>query len=256
MKLRHFVICSLLVFAQANATTFSVEDILEIFYSNESGDNSWEVINLANACQSRYAAQIEEGGFNPYESAMVIATCMNRLDIFERLLEQGISENLTLPDGRTLLHVAAERSTYHMAERLIQLGLSVNKKDKAGQTPLTKAIDYYSNTLDLLVYHGADIRHASNDQKSKLSKRLGVVPGHEVGAAAGVIMMALGMCTGGLAYIAYVSVGAMVTLFSYISGAKSSDKTMPDKNQEMFQDEVPDWFLKHYNELQENGLPS
>lgn len=74
-----------------------------------------------------------------------------------RLLKQGVSVNVSQPDGFTALHWAAQRDKADMADVLIRAGEKVNAADNYGVTPLSLACTNGSAPMvDMLLKAGAD----------------------------------------------------------------------------------------------------
>ena len=60
-------------------------------------------------------------------------------------------------NGCTPLHLAALQGNAAMVELLIGRGISVNIRDRAGQTPLSKALSAgHRGVVELLQRHGAE----------------------------------------------------------------------------------------------------
>ena len=74
-----------------------------------------------------------------------------------RLLKQGVSVNVSQPDGFTALHWAAQRDKADMAEALIRAGEKVDAADNYGVTPLSLACTNGSAPMvDMLLKAGAN----------------------------------------------------------------------------------------------------
>jgi len=76
----------------------------------------------------------------------------------ERLLDRGVYPDLRDSDGRTPLHVAAERGDVRIARALLDHGASLDPREQEGQTPLHLAAEQgHAGVAQLLVRRGADI---------------------------------------------------------------------------------------------------
>jgi ankyrin repeat protein len=58
------------------------------------------------------------------------------IGVLERLVELGADPRLSDPEGNTLLHIAAQSAQMPLIDAVMSHGLSLDAKNKAGQTPL------------------------------------------------------------------------------------------------------------------------
>lgn len=95
----------------------------------------------------------------------------NDLEIFRLLLPHyRTAADAKAPQGRNLLHVAAQRGAVDMASALLSVveGLDPMKKDKYGRTPLDFAAMYdHPASFAFFCRHG-DVRHRSGDEMTPL----------------------------------------------------------------------------------------
>jgi ankyrin repeat protein len=95
------------------------------------------------------------------------------------LYQLGADLNAIDGTGQSLLHLAADISTWHditagvsVVMVLIHLGLEVGAEDHHGETPLHKACKSGGNSekkCRILLQHGADVHQKNNDGESPLS---------------------------------------------------------------------------------------
>lgn len=77
------------------------------------------------------------------------------LDLF---LKNGLDINAADKDGKTLLHIAAEKNKFAAAKYLLERGANLNALDSNNQTPLhLAAANGSETTAQLLINYGADI---------------------------------------------------------------------------------------------------
>jgi len=69
----------------------------------------------------------------------------------------GVNKDTVNQDGENALHRAIAKGIVTPVESLINLGVDINHKNNAGQTPLAYANAIYADSeiIDLLVAHGA-----------------------------------------------------------------------------------------------------
>ncbi len=125
--------------------------------------------------------QLEKAGGKPTRSALVIAVRSCRLDVVEHLVKAGVDPTAVDKDGRTLLHEAADwtATDSHDApgkqtalwNRLLELGISVNARDRKGRSPV-----FESRTLKMmgwLVEKKADINLRDHEGMTVLLQAAG-----------------------------------------------------------------------------------
>ncbi|HCS22984.1 MAG TPA: ankyrin repeat domain-containing protein [Alphaproteobacteria bacterium] len=74
--------------------------------------------------------------------------------------EEGASLSARDEQGRTAMHIAAERGFSKTIELLVELGADINARDNNMETPLHRAVrqsSFSSDVSALLILHGADI---------------------------------------------------------------------------------------------------
>jgi ankyrin repeat protein len=76
--------------------------------------------------------------------------------ILSELIQRGAHVSSRDPDGRTPLHVAAERNHLFAAQLLLESGAKVIPRDETGKTPLDLAVS--GEMITLLKSHGATER--------------------------------------------------------------------------------------------------
>src|SRR5690606_5457923 len=72
-------------------------------------------------------------------SPLMMACFQDNVNIVGLLIKNGIDYKTITPQGKTALHVCAERGSYNCATLLISLGADVNKRDNSGNTALHSA---------------------------------------------------------------------------------------------------------------------
>ncbi|XP_078036883.1 uncharacterized protein LOC144469970 [Augochlora pura] len=70
---------------------------------------------------------------------MQVAAGTNNTEAMERMLDNGVSPNVTNSKGQTPLHVACSNGYAEMVELLLRHGANPNSRDSAGNTPLQLA---------------------------------------------------------------------------------------------------------------------
>lgn len=78
-------------------------------------------------------------------------------------IDDGLDINNTLPDGSTLLMLAAAQSSFPVVETLIQNGANVNASDYLDNTVLINAAQFNPDEqiISLLISHGAVVDAAN-----------------------------------------------------------------------------------------------
>jgi ankyrin repeat protein len=74
------------------------------------------------------------------KDALVTATYLHELWVFEHLVADGADLNCKDDIGQTPLHAAADRGWEDLVMRLLDLGADLNIEDLAGDTPLDIAL--------------------------------------------------------------------------------------------------------------------
>lgn len=114
------------------------------------------------------------------QTALHLAARAHSLESVEALLKRGGSDpNAEDNDGRTPLHVALGRSTlaFDVSEALVARNADVNKPDKYGYTPLhVAALNELSQSVDILIQHGADLSARTKGGTTALSVILRKTP--------------------------------------------------------------------------------
>ena len=81
-------------------------------------------------------------GVAPATVDLFTAAAMNAQQALERLLaDPNIDINARTADGKTALHLSAERGNFYATQRLLAAGADILAKDKDGKLPLEAAID-------------------------------------------------------------------------------------------------------------------
>lgn len=87
----------------------------------------------------------------------------------ELLMAKGACVDVVLPDGSTLLHIAAQSGYSRIAEQLIAKGVDINAKMAYSERPLHKAIQYcHADMVKLLIAHGADVNAVTEDWRGPM----------------------------------------------------------------------------------------
>lgn len=86
-----------------------------------------------------------------------------------RLLQDGVSVDVSNVSGYTALHRAARENQTDVAERLLQAGADANKQNINGDTPMHLAALFNSpEVARLLANQGADYTLKNSDNKTPL----------------------------------------------------------------------------------------
>jgi ankyrin repeat protein len=108
------------------------------------------------------------------EDALVTATYLRELGVFERLVKRGTNLNCRDGIGQTPLHAAADRGWKDLVERLLELGADPNLEDFAGDTPLDIALfREHSHIAQLLSPRATHLLISSNqkDRRGNANRR-------------------------------------------------------------------------------------
>ena len=95
------------------------------------------------------------------------AVLFNDIDMFQKLINEGVDINERDYNNLTALWYAAQCVRYEMAKILIEHGADLGVKDPYGNTPLNIAVYWYKKDPDgklikLLVDAGADVNAENN----------------------------------------------------------------------------------------------
>lgn len=94
------------------------------------------------------------------KDALVTATYLEDLKVFEQLIADGADLNCQDEIGQTPLHAAAEQSRTDLARRLLSLGADPNARDFDGDTPLDVARFREHTEIVVLLESTGARRHA------------------------------------------------------------------------------------------------
>ncbi|XP_018574498.1 uncharacterized protein LOC108913430 [Anoplophora glabripennis] len=98
------------------------------------------------------------------------------LSSFRFLIDQDADVNIKDKNGRTVLHLAAEKGQIDTIKFLTDVGADIAAKDKEGRTPLHLAAKEGRDVVQLLIEQGANIR--SRDKKGDTPAALAKKAGH------------------------------------------------------------------------------
>lgn len=101
----------------------------------------------------------------------------NALKLIQAYQEKGLDLDQADSEGWTPLHFAVQEGLFPIIEKLIEAGVSINKQEEYGRTPLFIAIfnRLPNKIVKYLIEHGADISISNNEGVSArqfLSKEL------------------------------------------------------------------------------------
>ena len=112
---------------------------------------------------------------------LILASIHGHEEVIGTLLAHGANTSHKEKNyGRTALHYAVIKGGQGMAEKLINGGASINRKDRAGKTPLNYAAKYaHRDVVDLLVSHEA-VAYNNYEENYGINRALnGQVPNSE-----------------------------------------------------------------------------
>jgi ankyrin repeat protein len=93
----------------------------------------------------------------------------NSFQTIRILLKYGADFNYRTQEGRTILHLAANRSRDDIVELVLQYGADINAKDKYGYTPLHWSVSQKDiKMVELLVARGANVNARNLQGKTPL----------------------------------------------------------------------------------------
>ena len=90
------------------------------------------------------------------EDALVTATYLHELWVFEHLIAEGANLNCKDDIGQTPLHAAADRGWEDLVRRLLDLGADLDIEDFAGDTALDIALFREHSNIALLLESRAE----------------------------------------------------------------------------------------------------
>ena len=106
------------------------------------------------------------------EQEFVMACLNDNVEKVEQLLQEGVNANLVYNEGaNTLLMAVVNRNYLSVAQKLIQYGADVNKKNLKGYTPLMAACDVLvdnDDMVNLLLNNGAKVNEVSESKATAL----------------------------------------------------------------------------------------
>lgn len=90
-------------------------------------------------------------------------------DVVKVLVESGADPNVTMPSGRSPLHMAVSKSDDIIVQHLLKAGADANLTDNYGKTPLYLAVqDNNITILPILVSHGGNVNFKPEFQEKTL----------------------------------------------------------------------------------------
>ncbi len=133
---------------------------------------SWGNMDLCLSLQSELIIS-EKMKKNPKIVPLCDAVLFNDIDMFHRLINEGVDINERDYNNLTALWYASQECRYEMAKTLIEHGADIEVKDKIGNTPLFTAVYWYKKDpggrlIKLLVDAGADVNAENNHGNSPL----------------------------------------------------------------------------------------
>lgn len=129
----------------------------------ESGHN-----DLAKILHAKYHAQLEwEFESEEVETPPLLAAAENgNEEILDYMIQAGVNVDSTSSERLTPLMVA---KTVRIAQKLINAGARVNKRDLAGRTPfMHQAFAGDTEVMQFLLLHGASINEVDENEKNSL----------------------------------------------------------------------------------------
>jgi len=105
-------------------------------------------------------------------TALMEATCGNKVGIVRMLLDAGADTNIQDKRGYTALHFAAQNYCPEIAEMLLSAGADIDVRDVFGNTPLSRAVfdsRDRGEIIAMLLKLGADMNVQNNYGVSPLS---------------------------------------------------------------------------------------
>ncbi|XP_071098473.1 uncharacterized protein [Haliotis cracherodii] len=160
--------------AVMKAAVCAKKDVVDLLVSKGADltltdDNKDTVLHLA--CQGANILIVEHllpmcdincRGYKGWTPVMKGAYSGNK-DTFDLLLSKGANPSLTGDDNETLLHAASEGGNIDIVRHVIG-DFDINTRGGNGHTPLMLAVgEGYTDVVDFLVDHGADVHMVDND---------------------------------------------------------------------------------------------
>jgi uncharacterized protein len=139
---------------------------MEIAFRAAEQNNSDQILKLIDAGLDR---NIKDAyGY----SLLHVAASKRAFEVANVLIKRGINVNMVDKNGQTALHYCAEFGLLELAMLLVQAGAKLDIADKHGNQPLWTAIfndkgrNDRINIIELFLQHGADPDHKNNVGKS------------------------------------------------------------------------------------------
>jgi len=109
-------------------------------------------------------------GFNALTSAARSLDLAGVMKIVDMLKPRGVDVNTCDAQGRTMLHVAVEKSKDDLVQALLQAGARIDVRDRDGKTALMKAVTRKNlQAVETLLDAGADLKIATAKGETALS---------------------------------------------------------------------------------------
>lgn len=120
---------------------------------------------------------VDRDGRNLLINFIIEGDKKNALKLIQAYQEKGLDLDQADSEGWTPLHFAVQEGIFPIIEKLIEAGVSINKQEEYGRTPLFIAIfnRLPNKIVKYLIEHGADISISNNEGVSArqfLSKEL------------------------------------------------------------------------------------
>lgn len=114
--------------------------------------------NFSDKTSKNNITQEEKARFNELCLMTFDFARQNEVDTLSKMIDAGLSPNLTNEKGDSLLMLASYNGSFETAKMLLEKGAEVDKKNDRGQTPLA-GVAFKGNLeiVKLLVENGANI---------------------------------------------------------------------------------------------------
>jgi len=180
-KEKNTILIEAMQFSNEEIINYAVQKGADVHQKNKEGQTllhlaaqTGNLINVAR-CLDKFNIDINTQS-NTNETALMLATKANKMQVVEYLLARNASLDLENVNGETVLFYAARGNSLKTFELLVEKGVDINRKNKDGNTLLIEAIRS-NNTLviNFLLDQNVDINEENKDHYTAFQYAIGTV---------------------------------------------------------------------------------